>query len=363
MTPKNKLNILAIYRSQLALNRGTPIRSRSILKELVGVPNVKLSVASWDEEGELELPNHFHLNNNHLEDVKKLISYIKKNDINVVIGHTMGTYYYLLPIKFFTKAKIVLEMHGFLEEEEKLYGKMKPLRYHRIRLVHGMFYRMCDLITTCSESATEFLRRYNKNTESLYGGVNLDFFNPDIKPSNRLSKSEDGIIIGYAGDSRKWQGLPFLVNGYEELRKEHKNFSLALLSSENRYDGGENIMRVGSVEHHEVAPFLAECDILILPRTDNPVNRITYPSKLMEYLAMGKAVVASRTSDCHKIIEHGVNGMLFDPGDTDGFIDVMLQLQDKELREKIGKGAYKTAKNYTWKKQGELVIGWLDRLF
>jgi glycosyltransferase involved in cell wall biosynthesis len=112
---------------------------------------------------------------------------------------------------------------------------------------------------------------------------------------------------------------------------------------------------VSGLEHGEVPGFLASCDILIIPRLSNRVNDISFPSKLPEYLAMGKPVVASRTSDSFRVIEDGVNGLLFTPGDKTGLKNILVNLIDFHLREEIGKNARQISTDkLCWEKQVEI---------
>lgn len=77
----------------------------------------------------------------------------------------------------------------------------------------------------------------------------------------------------------------------------------------------------------------------------------------MEYMAMGKAVIVSQTSDMHKIIVDGENGVTFKPEDKEGFVEAMGKLVDAEFRTKVGRNAYTTASTgYTWDIQGKIFL-------
>jgi glycosyltransferase involved in cell wall biosynthesis len=257
-------------------------------------------------------------------------------------------------------------MHGFREEEDFLYGRTSKFLYYRDKVIFGVIYWMCDLITTCSISATEYLKRFNKNVVSVYGGVNLNLFNPEVKAEKYFERSENDIMVGYAGDARKWQGLPFLFEAFETLVEKHPQFKLVILTSEEnrKFPQKKYIQIVGALPHDKVACFTAGCDILVLPRIHSRVNELTYPSKFMEYMAMGKAVVVSRTSDMHKIIVDGESGLLHDPEDKEGFIEAMEKAIDQNLRKRLGENAYKTAREgYTWEVQGAVFLHAVKKLF
>lgn len=353
MTPTK---ILAIYRGKVLLNRGTPIRVRSLLTHLNGMESTELTVASWDESAPV-FSRHIVLTNNHIDDLKKLYRYVKDNKIAVVVGHTVATSYYLIPLKFLTGVKIVLEMHGFGEEESREYGDIGLMKYWVVKLWSIFFYSLCDLITSCSKSVTDILLRYNFRSETLCGGVDRDRFNSSVASGN-FFKKDSRIVIGYAGNARMWQGLDFLIAAFKKISEQTNDFRLVLLLSERKGLVNDGVAEVfGPVENEDVPKFLTDCDILIIPRPDTPVTRISFPSKLPEYLAMGKAIVASNLGDVDQIIVPGVNGLLYTPGNQEEFIGKVLSLRDAELRRRLGAGAAETAQKLSWDR---LARTWLE---
>jgi glycosyltransferase involved in cell wall biosynthesis len=279
----------------------------------------------------------------------------------VVIGHTINSYKLLLLVKLFTRSKIVLEMHGFIEEEDKLIENISRFKYILLKCIFRFFYKTCDLITTCSDTATKEICPYNKNTFTVFGGVDTSLFSP------RKMLPHEGIVIGYAGSVRIWQGLQFLVDTFITRKLHQQGYELQLLLSQEYSlpEEAHSIKILSSVSPEEVPNFLSLCDILVIPRENNEVNRLSFPSKLIEYMAMGVPVVASRTSDMHKIITHGKNGMLFDPGNAEDLYNCIIELSaNKEYRRSIGEEASTyVSLQYTWEKQAKILIQEIKTLF
>jgi glycosyltransferase involved in cell wall biosynthesis len=326
--------------------------------------DLDFTLCAWDEEGKLEFKQYFQLTNNHWEDIKKIYGFVKENAIDVVIGHTMATYYYLWPLKYLTKAKIVLEMQGYIEEEAKSYGDIHPVAYWASKIVYGLFYRTCDLITTSSQTSADIISKYNKNTVAIWGGVDTSIFNPSVPPGNFIQKKPGDIIIGYTGNARVWQGLPFLLVGFAKLHGKYPEFKLVLLCSEKKKVIAPDVTYIEEIAHEKVASFSTDCDILVIPRIHDEVNRISFPSKIIEYMAVGKAVVVSATSDAHLVITNGKDGLVFEPGDTEGFIRALVSLRDPALRARLGREAWKTVQNgYTWGIQADIFIRNIKKLF
>ena len=209
-----KIKILSIYRDYLTTNSGTSIRIRSILEYLDKYKNLDITVCSFDKK--YNNFKHIHLSNNFLNDNYKLIKYIKESNINIIIVHTINSYCYLIPIKLFTNIKIILEMHGFMEDAYLIYTRKYNIKYLFYKFISIITYYSCDIITTCSETAKKRLSKYNKNIVTVYGGVDLKLFNPQIK-SGRYIKKDKKIVIAYVGNDRLWQGLNWFIDFYNDF--------------------------------------------------------------------------------------------------------------------------------------------------
>ena len=89
------------------------------------------------------------------------------------------------------------------------------------------------------------------------------------------------------------------------------------------------------------------------------------PLKLIEYLALGRAIVAPATTNIEEILTHGESGLLFDPGDTDAFAEAVVRLaNDTTLRERLGQAALALLRerNLTWRHNAERVVELFRRL-
>ncbi len=71
------------------------------------------------------------------------------------------------------------------------------------------------------------------------------------------------------------------------------------------------------------------------------------PMKLFEYMASGKAVVASAMGQVRDVVKDGENGLLVPPGDETALADAVNRLiEDVSLRERLGMQAREDAVRY-----------------
>jgi glycosyltransferase involved in cell wall biosynthesis len=107
----------------------------------------------------------------------------------------------------------------------------------------------------------------------------------------------------------------------------------------------------GEVPPTEVPRYLAAMDICAMP---HPMTEqyayYTSPLKLFEYMAAGRAIVASDLPAWRDVLTHEVTALLVPPDDADALGGAISRLQaDPALRERIGRKARETAlERYTW---------------
>jgi len=99
------------------------------------------------------------------------------------------------------------------------------------------------------------------------------------------------------------------------------------------YGLGENIRLPGMVS--EIHELLAACDLYV-----NSSKWEGLPMTLLEAMAHGKPMVATRVGGNPEVVHEGITGILVPPEDHDKLADAIIRmLKDDHLREKAGKAA------------------------
>jgi glycosyltransferase involved in cell wall biosynthesis len=119
----------------------------------------------------------------------------------------------------------------------------------------------------------------------------------------------------------------------------------------------------GLVPQEDGPEFLAACDVLVSPHVPNPDGTPFFgsPTKLFEYMAMGKGIVASDLDQIGEVLEHGRTAWLVSPGDVDALAAGLRRLMaDRVLRDTLGAEARRQVlAQYTWRQHTKRT---LDRL-
>ena len=128
-------------------------------------------------------------------------------------------------------------------------------------------------------------------------------------------------------------------DGYQA--EELKKLALRL-----NFDG--KLIFAGGVSHELVPQYIAAADVCVACFEENEVTLCKSPLKIVEYLACGKAIVASNVGEVSSMI--GDAGILTSPGDVHSLADGILRvLQDKNLKNNLERLARQRAeREYNW---------------
>jgi glycosyltransferase involved in cell wall biosynthesis len=122
----------------------------------------------------------------------------------------------------------------------------------------------------------------------------------------------------------------------------------------------------GRIAHDRVPAYLDACDLLVAPHVPAADGSEFFgsPTKLFEYLAMMRPVVASRLGQIASVIVDGENGLLVEPNDPVALARAIERLaNDESLRARLGAAARQTViERYTWQHNAARVFDQVAKL-
>ena len=157
--------------------------------------------------------------------------------------------------------------------------------------------------------------------------------------------AEPGVEVLYAGRLRTRKAVAVLVEAFALLRDRAPGARLRLagegeqrlaLEAQVRRHGLEDVVRFeGAVPHHRMGELYAAADIFCLPSLYEG-----FPLAILEAMAAGLPVVATRVAGNPEAVEDGVHGRLVDAEDAAGLAEALLGLiEDEEGRRRMGRQA------------------------
>ncbi len=165
-----------------------------------------------------------------------------------------------------------------------------------------------DLVVANSVYLQQIAREVNPNSFYVGQGCDLSLFNPKIKfeTPTELKKIKKPLI-GYIG-ALKSSRLD--IETIEYLAKSRSDWSIVLVGPEDaefkKSDLHQlpNVHFIGSRPMDKLPSYLSAFDVAFNPQALNPLTIGNYPRKIDEYLALGKAVVATKTETMGVFKEH-----------------------------------------------------------
>jgi glycosyltransferase involved in cell wall biosynthesis len=198
----------------------------------------------------------------------------------------------------------------------------------------------------------------------LPNGVNPATFNPRSADPARIRARHGltpAVTIGWSGILREWHGLGTLLEaaaGVPGTQLLIVGDGPARADLERRVAAlgmGARVTITGRVAHTEMPDYLAAMDVAVV--ADDRTG-VASPMKLLEYMAMERAVVAPQLDNIRDLITDGINGLLFTAGDTAALHAVLRRLAaDASLRDVLGQNARRAVeRERTWRRNAERVI-------
>ena len=209
-------------------------------------------------------------------------------------------------------------------------------------------------------------------------GVDPDIFNSNINGATLKQKLNIGesIVVGFMGTFGPWHGAEVLAKSVNIVLEENQDIHFLFLGNGIRKQMCENIIDksifkekvtfTGTIPQLQAQNYLAVCDVLVSPQIPNPDGSEFFgsPTKLFEYMAMGKAIIASNLDQIGKIIKHRETGLLFDPNNEVQLAKAIIELYSNPvLRKKLGNNARSEAiDKYTWKQHVDAILDRVSQL-
>jgi glycosyltransferase involved in cell wall biosynthesis len=195
-------------------------------------------------------------------------------------------------------------------------------------------------------------------TRTVPYGVDVDLFSPERGGEGfreRLGVAPGSLLVVAFGRLVEKKGFSCLIEaaartrGLEVAIAGEGDLRPALLALIERT--GAPVRLLGKLDRETTADALRAADVVAVPsRVDRAGNVDGLPNTLLEALASGRAVVASRVAGIPDVVEDDVTGLLVPPDDPAALAAALERLaREPGTRERLARAARETAvRGLTW---------------
>jgi len=352
------------------------------------------SVTSFPVRPPAALGLPFELNNYRYQRifVRKVSSFLADRRPSFLYHRMSVANYASVVLSSLLQVPLVAEYNGSEAWAARHWGH--PLRYHDLAVMaEDVMLKHAHLVVTVSDVLRDELidRGIDRGRIVTYPNcIDPAIFAPDRFRSDDLAAlrsslelEKDDTVVTFVGTFRKWHGaqvlaraIQHMVDGDPEWLVRHRVRVLfigdglemprvrEILASART---GEFARFVGLVPQAETPQYLAASDILLSPHVPNPDGSRFFgsPTKLFEYMAMAKGIVASDLEQIGQVLKNSLRipdlpstgepkgeklAVLVRPDDEKELIDgIRFLVEHPEWRHYLGEKARREVlARYTW---------------
>lgn len=245
-----------------------------------------------------------------------------------------------------------------------------------------------DLIVVVSSAMKEELLARGLPEEKILvnpNGVDPKVYTPDVDASDIRERLGlfNKKVVGFIGTFGPWHGVIELSRAIVRFFDKYSCkdgisdvvFLLignGLLLDEARQiiencPYSDRVIFTGSIPQEEAVKYLAACDIYVSPHVPNPDGTEFFgsPTKLFEYMAMEKPIIASRLGQIGQILEHKKTAYLVKPADVEELADAIYEVASNlDCYKYLGENARREVlREYTWEKHVSRIVEAISSIY
>jgi glycosyltransferase involved in cell wall biosynthesis len=296
-----------------------------------------------------------------------LVRIIQREKPDIVHSHTskagiLGR----LAAKITKVPYIVHTPHGHV-----FYGHFGPLLSRLFIWIEKLFSFFIDRLITLTEGEKkDYLKFFLCSPEKLikiHSGVDIEKFKQvpigPVEKKRSLGLNQNGLVIGFIGWLLPIKGPMHLLKAMEDVWQDHDDTILVFIGKgdldvelraealKTSANGRVNFLGWRN-DIDEIMPIF---DIFVLPSLNEGMGRV-----LVEAMAAGKPIVASKVGGIPDLVKHEYNGLLVPPGDEKALAASIKQLiNDPEKAKMMGQRGRELCNQFTV----EAMVEKLDNLY
>ena len=246
------------------------------------------------------------------------------------------------------------------------------------RLIEKIIYNSVDGISALTPSIQEYVQSYSVSASRIHvlpAGVDVERFCPGARNDTLLSKwgiTDVDRVILFMGTIYRFSGLDRVIEDFPALLSRHPNSKLLLVGKGDDTDRLKKLAeRVGvssnvvftGVQPYQLLPdIIRSSDLCINPFELTAITRDILPTKLFQYLACGRPLVATELPGTQPFLTGESEGVVY--ATLPNIVNTMADLLDSPERcaELGNKASRAMRRQYDWKHIAQSLANWIEKI-
>lgn len=280
----------------------------------------------------------------------------RRPDVIYAYHPPLTTGFAAIAIKLARRSPVVYDIQDLWPDTLRATGMIRNNAVLRaISFACDWVYRSVDQITVLSPGFKKLLEARGvpgAKVNVVYNWADETALvpSPDVSRSDPLVSNGQFTVL-FAGNMGRAQALETVVEAARILEQRRVSARIAFLGG--GVEAGRlaalaadraNVLFLPAVPMSKVGAYLHAADALIVHLRDDPLFRITVPSKTQAYLAAGKPVIMAVAGDAADIVRAANAGVTATPECPDSIADAIQALAEMSAPDRAALGA--SAKRY-----------------
>jgi glycosyltransferase involved in cell wall biosynthesis len=274
-------------------------------------------------------------------------------------------------------AKVILDLHDPMPELMmtifgkdpgsksvrllKFLEKWSAARAHQI-LVPNVACRRLLASRSCAEDKIAVMM--NSPDESIF----------PFRPACPQSVSNDSFVVMYHGTLVERNGLDIAIEAFACLRKKlpfaqlhiygkATPFLERIMQSVREHNLQQNVLHLGEKPLEQIVSAIDACDVGLIPNRHNAFTHINTPTRIFEYLARGKPVIAPRTAGIQDYFNEA-SLLFFEPGNAEQLAQkIEFASFHPEETLAITERGQQVYQAHAWRQEQQALVRFVKKLF
>jgi glycosyltransferase involved in cell wall biosynthesis len=246
------------------------------------------------------------------------------------------------------------------------------------RIIEKFVYKGVDGISALTPRIRDYVQSYGvppSRVSVLPAGVDVERFSPGIRNDILMSQwgiSQSDRVILFMGTIYRFSGLDRVIEDFPSLLSRHPTSKLLVVGKGEDTDRlralsekvgvGSNLVFTGVQDYQLLPDFIRSSDLCINPFRLNAITEDILPTKLFQYLACGRPLLATELPGTKPYLTGDSEGVVY--SELANFVDAIGELLDSPQRcQALGERASRAMRErYDWKHTAESLVEWMEEI-